>query len=233
MKLLAVDTATLGCGVALMEKDRLLAETLLVSRETHSVHLMSMIREVLTRSKVPLASVDGFAVSLGPGSFTGLRIGISTLKGLAAALEKPLVGVSTLEAMAWQHPLPGSPVVALMDARRREVYAARFRFEFGGLVRETPDQVRDPVAVVGEVTGPCLFVGSGALLHRDLITAALGENARFVPDFQNHLRPSSVAFLGWRRLVEGKPTPLENLKPIYVRKSDAEIQRAPAAGRLA
>jgi tRNA threonylcarbamoyladenosine biosynthesis protein TsaB len=164
MKLLAVDTASQSCGVALMEKDRLLAEMLLVSRETHSVHLMGMIREVSTRSKVPLASVDGFAVSLGPGSFTGLRIGISTLKGLAAALEKPLVGVSTLEALAWQHPLSGSPVVVLMDARRKEVYAARFRFDFGSLVRETPDQVRDPMAVIGEVAGPCLFVGSGAVL---------------------------------------------------------------------
>lgn len=231
MKLLAVDTASQSCGVALMEKDRLLAEMLLVSRETHSVHLMGMIREVSTRSKVPLASVDGFAVSLGPGSFTGLRIGISTLKGLAAALEKPLVGVSTLEALAWQHPLSGSPVVVLMDARRKEVYAARFRFEFGSPVRETPDQVRDPMAVIGEVGGPCLFVGSGALLHRDLITAALGEKARFVPDVQNHLRPSSVASLGWRRLAEGKTAPLENLRPIYIRKSDAEIHRTPAAGR--
>jgi tRNA threonylcarbamoyladenosine biosynthesis protein TsaB len=233
MKLLAVDTASQSCGVALVEKDRLLAEMLLVSRETHSVHLMGMIREVSTRSKVPLASVDGFAVSLGPGSFTGLRIGISTLKGLAAALEKPLVGVSTLEALAWQHPLPGSSVVVLMDARRREVYAARFRFDSGSLVRETPDQVRDPMAVIGEVAGPCLFVGSGALLHRDHITAALGEKARFVPEVQNHLRPSSVASLGWRRLAEGKTASLENLRPIYIRKSDAEIHRTPAAGRLA
>jgi tRNA threonylcarbamoyladenosine biosynthesis protein TsaB len=233
MKLLAVDTASQSCGVALMEKDRLLAEMLLVSRETHSVHLMGMIREVSTRSKVPLASVDGFAVSLGPGSFTGLRIGISTLKGLAAALEKPLVGVSTLEALAWQHPLSGSPVVVLMDARRKEVYAARFRFDFGSLVRETPDQVRDPMAVIGEVAGPCLFVGSGAVLHRDLITAARGEKAHFVPDIQNHLRPSSIASLGWRRLAEGKTRPLENLRPIYIRKSDAEIHRTPTAGRLA
>jgi tRNA threonylcarbamoyladenosine biosynthesis protein TsaB len=232
MKLLAVDTAAQGCGVALMESERLLAEILLVSRETHSLHLMAMIREVLARSKVPLASVDGFAVSLGPGSFTGLRIGISTLQGLAAALGKPLVGVATLEALAWQHPRPGSPVVVMMDARRGEVYGARFRFAAGSLVRETPDQVQDPLAAVRGVTQPCLFVGSGALLYRDLIAAALGEKACFVPDFQNQLRPSSVAWLGWRRLVEAAPAPLGDLRPIYVRKSDAEIHRGTAAGRL-
>lgn len=232
MKLLAVDTATQSCGVALVEKERLLAEMLLVSRETHSLHLMGMIREVLARSRVALSAVGGFAVTLGPGSFTGLRIGISTLKGLAAALDKPLVGVSTLEAMAWQHAFAGLPVVVLMDARRREVYCARFRFDAGALVRESPDQVQDPMAAVREISRPCLFVGSGALLYRDLLSAALGAKARFLPDVQHHLRPSSVAFLGGERLAQGELTPLENLRPIYIRKSDAEIHLSQAAERL-
>lgn len=232
MKFLAVDTATQSCGVALIEKERLLAEMLLVSRETHSLHLMGMIREVLVRSRVALSAVGGFAVTLGPGSFTGLRIGISTLKGLAAALDKPLVGVSTLEAMAWQHSYAGLPVVVLMDARRREVYCARFRFDAGSLVRESPDQVRDPMAAVRGISRPCLFVGSGALLYRDLISAALGAKARFLPVVQNHLRPSSVAFLGGERLAQGELTPLENLRPIYIRKSDAEMHLGQAAERL-
>ncbi len=232
MKFLAVDTATQSCGVALIENDQLLAEMLLVSRETHSVHLMGMIREVLARSNVPLTALGAFAVTLGPGSFTGLRIGISTLKGLASALDKPLVGVSTLAALAWQHPRAGSPIVALMDARRGEVYAARFRFDADTLVRETPDQVQDPAAAIRGIAQPCLFVGSGVLLYQDLIAHTLGAKARFVPAAQNYLRPSSVAFLGRDRLAKGGLTSLENLQPIYVRKSDAETHLRLAAERL-
>ena len=231
MKVLAVDTATQSCGVALSEKDRLLAEMLLVSRETHSIHLMGMVRDVLARTKVSLAEVDAFAVTLGPGSFTGLRIGISTIKGLAAAMGKPLAGISTLEALAWQYPSTGTPVAALMDARRREVYAARFRFEAGELIRETADQVGAPMEAVQGISEPCLFAGSGALLYRQIILQALGDKAFFVPAAQNYVRPSSVAVLGYQRLSRGTVTPLDKIVPIYIRKSDAEMNLNLAAGR--
>ena len=126
MILLAADTASRSCGVAVVEDGAVLAEINDVSGQTHSRHLMAMVDRVLSMSVGGLDRVDGFAVTRGPGSFTGLRIGISTLKGLAEATGKPLVGVSSLEALAWQVFPAERLIVPMLDARRKEVYAARY-----------------------------------------------------------------------------------------------------------
>ena len=121
MRVLAVDTATYSCSVAITDGDRLLSETTLVSGETHSRHLASLIEALTQTAGLSLEQMEGFAVSRGPGSFTGLRIGISTVKGLAVAGNRPMVGVSTLAALAWQVGPTDHLICPMIDARRDEV----------------------------------------------------------------------------------------------------------------
>ena len=136
MKLLAVDTSTRACSVAVVDQDRLACEITTGPAGTHSTHLLSLIRTALELSEMELHGIDGLAVCVGPGSFTGLRIGVSTVKGLAFATAKPVAGVSSLEALA-QPCLPWPHLIcAMLDARKGEVYAARYRARDGRLERE-------------------------------------------------------------------------------------------------
>ena len=144
MKILAVDTATRGCSVAIVDQSSLLAEVTIVSAQTHSKHLMEMIHTALQGANLRVSDIDGWAVSAGPGSFTGLRIGMSTIKGLAMASGKPVVGVSSLQALAWQT-LPCSNLMcAMLDARKGQVYCARYRSVSGALMQDLPAAVLSP-----------------------------------------------------------------------------------------
>ena len=128
MKILAVDTSAMSCSTAIVDNGVVRAELSTVNSQTHSKHLMTMIDTVCKISGIEVAGMDGFAVTIGPGSFTGLRIGISTIKGLAWSLKKPVAGISSLEALAWQcAPVP-CLICPLLDARKHEVYSGRYRF---------------------------------------------------------------------------------------------------------
>ena len=181
MKILAVDTATKSCSVAMVEKASLLAEVTMVREQTHSKHLMEMIQTVFDLSGLNLGEVDGYAVSRGPGTFTGLRIGISTVKGLAAASTKPVVGISSLDALAMQTSLSPSLVCPLLDARRDEVYCSRYRFQNGKMMKETEENVFPPETAIRDINEPCRFVGNGARLYRTEITDIMGDLAVFAP----------------------------------------------------
>ena len=135
MKLLAIDTATDSCSVAIIEDDTLRSELTAMPGQTHSKHLMPFIASVLDAAALKLTALDGFAVSLGPGSFTGVRIGISTVKGLAFSLGKPVVGISSLAALAWQCNESSGLICPMIDARKKQVYCGRYRFRtvFGKL----------------------------------------------------------------------------------------------------
>jgi tRNA threonylcarbamoyladenosine biosynthesis protein TsaB len=136
MRVLAVDTATTSCSVAIVDKTSLLSEFTLYREQTHSKHLMDMIKAALRMSGLNFSDLDGFAVTRGPGSFTGLRIGISTIKGLAVVLEKPVVGVSSLEALALQVSYSRDLICPILDARKGEVYFSRYRFLNGQIILE-------------------------------------------------------------------------------------------------
>src|SRR5688572_26806657 len=136
MRVLAVDTSTMAGGVALLEDDRVVGESLLDVRTTHSERLMLAIDRALTDAGWRPASVDGLAVAIGPGSFTGLRIGLAAVKGLALALACPIAGVPTLDAMAAGLPWASRPVCPILDARRDEVYASLYRWDGGAMRRE-------------------------------------------------------------------------------------------------
>jgi tRNA threonylcarbamoyladenosine biosynthesis protein TsaB len=231
IKILAVDTASLGCSVAVTEGNRLVSEITLMRRETHSKHLMAMITNVLEAAKLDLSEIDGFAVTKGPGSFTGLRIGISTVKGLAMASGKAIVGLSCLDVLAGQLPFfsaqnkfaQNKHICAMMDARKQEVYAAFYEISESGLKRISAERVVSPEDAIKNISEPCIFVGDGAALYRELIENTLKKNALFAPEFFNIIRASAVAFFSLSRFEKNDTDDIASFVPSYVRKSDAEI----------
>jgi len=225
MKILAVDTATSSCSVAVAVDGELLAEITLIRDETHSKHLTSLIRQVIQVAGMSLDEMDGFAVTRGPGSFTGLRIGISTVKGLAAASGRPLVGISSLESLAQQACAGEHPVCSMIDARREEVYVACYRKKNSVLSLEENEQALAPDKVLHSIQGTCVFVGNGAVVYRQIIMDLMGKRAHFAPATQNVIRAATVAQLAWRRFGAGDTDDLARFVPVYLRKSDAELNR--------
>lgn len=223
MRILALDTATKSCSVAVVDTQLLLAEITLLRTETHSVHLMDMIDRVLRMSGARLDDLDGFAVTRGPGSFTGLRIGISTLKGLVEATGKPMKGISTLRAFAGQVAHGSRLICPIIDARKSEVYFSRYRYEDGRLQRVISMQAATIERALDGIDEPCLFVGDGASLYKETIVGAMGRNALFEPICQQVLRASTVAFLSIENFLRQETDDIKTFVPLYIRKSDAEL----------
>lgn len=224
MKILAVDTATKSCSVAIVDKKLLLAEMTVVNEQTHTKHLLEMISLVIKHSGLKLADLNGFAVTRGPGSFTGLRIGISSVKGLATAQGKPIVGVSSLDVLARQVSFSPYLISSLIDARRDEVYSSRYRYKDGKLKKEGKEQAVSPEDAIEEINEPCIFVGSGAVLYRKAIKDKLGEYAYFVQAYENTIRASKVASLSMDRFENDDTDDVETFVPNYLRKSDAQLK---------
>ena len=224
MKILAVDTATESCSVGIVDDGFLAAELTIASSQTHSKHLMEMIWMAVNMSALRVSDLDGFAVTRGPGSFTGLRIGMSTIKGLAAASGKPVVGVSSLEALAAQAGNSENHLICpLLDARKKEVYFSRYRFESGVLKKQIAEQVLPPDRAFDDIAEPCLFIGNGVRLYRKMISDKLGRVAYFAPPHQNTIRAATVAYLSMDKFKKNDTDDVGRFKPYYIRKSDAEL----------
>ena len=223
MRILAVDTATTSCSVAIVDKTSLLSEFTIDREETHSKHLMDMIKAVLRMAGLNFSDLDGFAVTRGPGSFTGLRIGLSTIKGLAVASEKPVVGVSSLEALAFQVSYSRDLICPILDARKGEVYFSRYRFLNGHLKKQTKERVAPPDKAVDDLNESCLFVGNGALLYKEMILEKMGGLASIAPMIQNTIRASTMAYLSMAKFEKNDTDGIEKIMPYYIRKSDAEL----------
>ena len=221
--LLAVDTATQACSVAISHGNSLVVENTTVIRQTHSRHLLSMIENALAASRLKLSDLDGFVVTKGPGSFTGLRIGMSTVKGLAMAVGKPLVGVSYLQCLAMQSGVSDGLICTVIDARRSECYYALYRAGKSGIETVVPESVGSLMHVVEKISEPCLFIGNGVQSYQKQLCQNLGQMASFAPDFNNILRSYTQVWVGRSCLMEGKKDHLDSLVPEYIRKSDAQV----------
>jgi tRNA threonylcarbamoyladenosine biosynthesis protein TsaB len=231
MKILAVDSSTSSGSVALVDGLRVMAEWNLESVRTHNRRLLKTIDELLEALGWTLEDLDGLAVALGPGSFTGIRIGIGTIKTLAWALDKPYVGIPTLDALAAPLQFAPKPVCPVLDARRKEVYTAFYQPDGSGTCRRmSPYQVLPPDAVVRQVREPTLFCGDGWLLHREFFLRELGHLAVEVGAPYHLVRASFVAELARQRLAQGSGDDPLTSAPIYVRPSEAELSGHPRRG---
>lgn len=224
MKLLFVDTATSVCSVAVADGSRILAESLINLATPSSSRLADCIGQAAALAGCCLADLDGFGVTIGPGAFTGLRVGISTVKGLALAMGKPVVTFSSLAVLAANSPSFALPVCPLFDARKDEVYAGLYRCAPLPLPLR-PDCVMPPAAFIASLTGPTYFVGDGAVRYRAMIEELLGERASFAPDWANLPRAAAVATLATRVLEQGGGISPANVLPVYLRLSEAEVAR--------
>lgn len=224
MKILAVDTATKSCSAAVIDGDSLLADLTTVDDQTHSRHLLNIIDTVMGRAGLKIAQVDGFAVSIGPGSFTGLRIGIASVKGLAFSLAKPVVGVSSLETLAFQCRQNPYLICPVLDARKQEVYFCHYRGRKGKLEKENQERVASPAEAIRGIREPCLFVGNGAKLYQELISTGLGGLAHFAAEKQHTIQASAVARLSLPRFKRQETDDVHLLVPHYIRQSDAELK---------
>ncbi len=224
MKVLGIDTSTMTGSVGLIDDDRPLSQYSLSIEVTHSERLMDAVDKLLEGVRMGLDTIDGFAISIGPGSFTGLRIGLGAVKGLCMATGKQAASVSTLEALASNMPFCRHTLCPILDARKKEVYTARFKYsEAGGMIRLTEDMLVSPEELAEQIQEPVVFSGDGVYVYRDFFKRRLGDHACFAP--VNTLLPSglSVARIGLPKLKRGE-TIRDTEVPIYLRKSEAEIK---------
>lgn len=222
-RLLTVQTATPAGSIALTEGETLLGEFCLNVRRTHNDWLMEAIDSLLDNAGLQASDLDGFAVVVGPGAFTGLRVGMATVKGLALGTGRPIVGVSSLQTLALQAPYARMPVCALLDARKQEVYAGMFSWETGWPEALSDEQVVRPEALLTGLKGDILFIGDGAQTYRSLIVRQLGAQAHFVPAVSSLPRAASAALLALREWENGHQKSPEELAPCYIRPSEAEL----------
>lgn len=222
MRVLAVETSTLSGGAALLDGEHIVGEYVLDVRVTHSERLMAAIDQLLSDAVWTARDLEGLAVAVGPGSFTGLRVGLSTVKGLALALSIPVAAVPTLDAMAAMLPFAALPVCPVLDARKREVYACLYRWDGLGMRREWDYLAVAPEELSRRLDEPVIVIGDGA----DTICSPY---ARRVAPPRRGPAPAVVGALGHARLAIGDTIPIAELAPIYLRPSEAELKRRGAA----
>ena len=223
MLILAFESSAKPASAALVKDGQLLSQYMQCSALTHSRTLLPMAEDMLKNAELRLSDVDLIAVAHGPGSFTGIRIGVSTVKGLAWAAEKPCVGVSTLEAMAWHGLAAGGYICPVMDARRSQVYNALFKIENGRPVRMTEDRPIALEELAKEVTAlgaPVFLIGDGAALCFEYFTAH-GVPCVMAPDNLRWQDAWGVAMAA----ADKTPGNADELLPVYLRLSQAERER--------
>ena len=225
MKLLCLSTAEQGCSLAIVDGNSPVCEEFWEVKQTHSTRLVKMIEHMLEkRACMELADIDVFVAARGPGSFTGLRIGISVIKGLAYAMGKPALGVSSLDGIAFCFACSSMPVCVMMDARRNQVYCAVYQFDHGSLVSKTSERVVSPEEAIKMTKGPALFAGSGSKAYRDIIEQT-ADHPVIAHSFFDSVNAAALVLS-----LTSKDNFLDNpeniLAPSYIRKSDAQLQFA-------
>lgn len=228
MNILAIDTSGPVAGVAVLSGGQVAYEGVAVNRMTHSVNLMPMVEEALTRAGLAAKQIDLFASVIGPGSFTGVRIGVSTVKGMAHGAGKPCIGIDALEALAAGVAREDALICPIQDARAGQVYGAAFRLGMPPVrkLRNAAARLSEFVQMaldVREGQQKLCFIGDGVLTYREELEGMLGEKASFLPAHLSFLRPSSVAMLA--QAYAASAGDYLSLAPQYLRAPQAERER--------
>lgn len=232
MKILAVDTATHMGSVALTDGEAVLAECCLFSKETHSRRLLQTVNYLFARTESVWDEIDGLAVTIGPGSFTGIRIGLATFKGLAMATGKPVMGISTLDALAANFFMAVLPVFPIIDARKKEIFtSAYYPNEEGRLVKTSSELVLSPEDFVARIEERVILVGDGVWSYGEFFRKELGDKAFLAPGAFSFIRASNVALIAQERFKTGPPDDVTTMVPTYIRPSETELKWGRNKGR--
>ena len=226
MTFLTIDTSTRKAGVALWRDGQAIATHTWESRRNHTSELMPAVASLLDSSG-GASSLSGIAVSLGPGGFSSLRVGLSLAKGFAMALNLPIVGVGTLEAEAHPYAHMGLPVYALLDAGRGEVSTACFGIMEGRWIKLSDERITTPEQLVDELPESCVVCGEGAALHRDYLSETAGPLVVVIRDHSTDDRLYGVAALGESRLLRGESDSPATLEPLYLRTPNIGTPKGP------
>lgn len=225
MKILAIDTSGQNCSVAIIDEEKVICDFNLSIGTTHSETLLPMIDEVCKTSRIDLSEVDVLACGIGPGSFTGLRIGLATIKGFALAQNKNVIGVPTLDALAYNIANFDGIICSVLDARNNNVYAGIYKYENdkvflqGDYITENLDTLIDILKAKNEKV---IFVGDGAISFKEKFIQSLNEKALFAPLHLNNQLSSSVAKVALDRALVNDFDDADTLNPMYLKKSQAE-----------
>lgn len=229
MIVLGIDTTTLACSVALLKDDTLLAEATLNIKKTHSERLMPLLDNLLTESGIEREAIEAIAVAAGPGSFTGLRIGVSTARALAQGLDIPVVAVSTLEALAEGIPVPGVLICPLLDARRNQVYTALYQrsaelpSKLKTMLEPSAFALEDLIELIRKHDSMVVFIGEGLKAYSTELEKAFPAGwAVITPAPFRICRASLVALTGRRLLQENPAVSYLDVLPNYLRLPEAE-----------
>ncbi|MGB4660353.1 MAG: tRNA (adenosine(37)-N6)-threonylcarbamoyltransferase complex dimerization subunit type 1 TsaB [Mobilitalea sp.] len=229
MKLLAIDSSGLVASVAIVTEEAMLAEYTVNFKKTHSQTLLPMLNEIVKMLAMDLSEIDAIAVAAGPGSFTGLRIGSATAKGLGLALEKPLVAVPTLHGLAYN--LYGSDklICPMMDARRNQVYTGLYEF-VGDELRVVKEQgavsVEELLAEINLLDREVVFLGDGTAVYQKMIEDKITVEYKYAPIHLNRQRAGAIGALGLTMYKNNQIQTAEEHEPVYLRLSQAERELA-------
>lgn len=224
MKILSVDSSTESATCSVLDDDKLLGEITFNYKKQHSVILMTIIDFLLSNLSLTVKDIDGFVVSKGPGSFTGLRIGAATIKGLSQGSKKPFVAVSSLDALANNMAYTEGIICPILDALRNNVYTALYEYKNDTLQRITDISIQsidELIYTLSKYDCNITFIGDALPKLKDIIKFGL-PNAHFAPPFLNVVKASSLGELGLKLLNSGYNDNIYTFSPIYIRKSQAE-----------
>lgn len=228
MRILALDSSGLVASAAIVEEEQTIAEYTVNYKKTHSQTLLPMVDEIVRMTELDLHSLDAIAVAAGPGSFTGLRIGSATAKGLGLALHIPLIHIPTLDGLAYNLYGASELVCPMMDARRKQVYTGVYSFEngFSAVIEQCAVPVEQLVERLNQMERPVVFLGDGVPVYKEMLEQKLAVPYSFAPAHMNRQRAASVGALGILYYQQGKTETAAEHAPDYLRMSQAERERA-------
>jgi tRNA threonylcarbamoyladenosine biosynthesis protein TsaB len=224
MKILGIDTATPILALGIIEEEKVLSEIRFNAGQTHAQILLPNIEKILKDSSLQLEDLDGIALSIGPGSFTGLRIGLATAKGVCFASGKPLLSVPTLDGLVYFNRSLPYPLVPVLDAKKNEVYSAVYNSREGVLERISDYWVLSAEKLVAKIPEEVIFLGLGLEVFQDRLKELCGEKAHFLEGERNLPSGSAIAFLGLEKFKRSEFEDLEKAEPLYLRSSEAELK---------
>lgn len=228
MKILGIDSSGLVASAAILSEETVVAEFTVNNKQTHSQTLLPMLDEVIRYSGIALEEIDAIAVAAGPGSFTGLRIGAATVKGLGLVLDKPIIPVPTLEGLAYQLAESDGLICPIMDARRSQVYTGVYRMNDGEMetvIEQCAMDIHDLLHTLAEYSDKVHFLGDGVAVYHDVIRTEISNEYSFAPAHLSRQRAAAVAVLGMKYYQQGKMETAAEHNPVYLRKSQAERER--------